>query len=338
MDIEIPFSLNLKTTIKFVSALFSLPDAEEYVFDFTLLRWIEPFSLLYLSFSINYFVGKHPNSKITVKNYNRTSAANYAGHMGFFKAFGLAFGNKPGQAMGGQNYIPIEIFNLDVWQEEAKIERKYIGEIIEQRSREFAQVLTRESKGDLIDTLEFVLREIIRNVAEHSGAQQVAFCAQYWPFKNLVELAILDSGIGFKASLSDNPFLDKGMTDRAALNYALLPGISGKMYKGKYKNPYDEWENSGFGLYMASEICRNGGSFFVCTNSAGALLRKTTKQNIELATPCTAVRLRLNTKMIAPTSKALPMYQKKGQAVAKEINGANITASSASTMLTRDFC
>ena len=337
MHIEIPRSLNLKDTIKFVSYLLSLPDSDEYVFDFINLKWIEPFSLLYLSYSINYFVGMHSGSDIIATNFNKTQAATYAGHMGFFKAFRVDVGNKPGQAMGGQNYIPIEIFNLDVWQEEAKVERKYIGEIIEQRSREFTQVLTRESKGDLIDTLEFVLREIIRNVAEHSGAQQVGFCAQYWPLRNMVELAILDSGIGFKTSLSENPFLDKDMTDRAALNYALLPGISGKMYKGKYKDPYDEWENSGFGLYMASEICRNGGSFFVCTNSAGALLRRTTKQNIELATPCTAIRLRLNTNMIAPTSKALPMYQKKGQAVAKEINGANITASAASTMLTRDF-
>ncbi|MDD3815941.1 MAG: hypothetical protein PHZ02_15000, partial [Desulfocapsaceae bacterium] len=161
--------------------------------------------------------------------------------------------------------------------------------------------------------------------------------AQYWPNKCSVELAILDSGRGFKSSLSGNPFLDKNMTDRAAVNYALLPGISGKMYKGKYQDPYDEWENSGFGLYMASEVCRNGGSFFVCTNTAGALLEKTQKENIELHTPCTAVRLRLYTNLISPTSQALPLYQKKGQAVAQKIRGANITASAASTMLTRDF-
>jgi len=185
--------------------------------------------------------------------------------------------------------------------------------------------------------LEFVLREIIRNVAEHSKASQLGFCAQYWSYRNLVELAILDTGIGFAASLSENPYLDKNMSDRDALNYALLPGISGKMYKGKLKDPYDVWENSGFGLYMASEICRNGGSFFVCTNTAGAIFRKTSKEYLRLRLPCTAIRLRLNTNLIAPTSEALPLYHKKGQRVAREIRGANISASTASTMLTRDF-
>ncbi|MDD3815993.1 MAG: hypothetical protein PHZ02_15260, partial [Desulfocapsaceae bacterium] len=183
MYIEIPFNLNLKSAVAFVSYLLSLPDEKEYVFDFINLRWIEPFSLLYLSFSINHFVVMHPNARLEAKNYNNTDASNYAGHMGFFKAFRLDVGKKPGEALGNKNYLPIQIFDLDVWQEEAKLERKYVGEIIEKRSREFAQVLTRQSNGDLIDTLEFVLREIIRNVAEHSGAQQVGFCAQYWPNK-----------------------------------------------------------------------------------------------------------------------------------------------------------
>lgn len=337
MNIQIPRSLNLIDTIRFVDHIFSLPVEAKYDFDFQQLRWIEPFSLLYLSFCINAFVKLRSESEIFASNYNATDACNYAGHMGFFKSFGLNAGKFPGEACGSMSYIPIEIFNIQQWQEEANKQRKYIGEIIESHSRELAQVLTRQKKGDLIDTLEFTLREIIRNVAEHSGAPQVGFAAQFWPTKQLVELAILDSGMGFKESLSDNPYLDKEMTDSAALTYALLPGISGKMYKGKPKDPYDEWQNSGFGLYMASEICRHGGSFFACSGGAGTLLRGTTKRNFDIKVPCTAIRLRLATKMIQPTAKSLTTYHTKGEKVAKEIYGANISASVASTMLTRDF-
>ncbi len=337
MNIQIPRSLDLKSTISFVNDIFSLPQKKEYNFDFKNLIWIEPFSLLYLSFCLNKFSSKYPESNFCVSSYDNTNASNYAGHMGFFKSFGIDAGKFPGEATGNCNYIPIEIFRIKKWKDAAIKQKKPIGEIIENQSREFAQVLTREAKGDLVDTIEFTLREIIRNVAEHSKAKQVGFVAQYWPRKEYVELAILDSGIGLKKSLSKNPYLEKDMSDKSALSYALLPGISGKMYKGKYKDPYDQWENSGFGLYMASEICRNGGSFFVCSGKAGTLLRKDDKENIKMSVSCTALRLRLATRQLQPTAKALPYYHKKGEKVARALNGANISASAASTMLAKDF-
>lgn len=337
MDILIPQSLNLKSTIRFVNKMSSFPKKKEYNFNFGELKWIEPFSLLYLSFCINRFSRKHNKSNIYVSNYDATNATNYAGHMGFFQSFGIDAGKFPSEATGNCNYIPIKLFRIKIWQRAAKQDRKPIGEIIETESRQLSEVLTRETKGKLVDTIEFTLREIIRNVAEHSKAKQVGFVAQYWPRKEYVELAILDSGIGFKKSLSKNPFLEKEMSDNAALNYALLPGVSGKMFKGKYKDPYDEWENSGFGLYMASEICRNGGSFFACSGTAGTLLVKAKKENIKMSYPCTAIRLRLATRQLKPTADALSKYHKKGEKVAKKIHGANISASAASTMLARDF-
>lgn len=337
MLVKIPRSLNLKTTIIFVNDLYSAPDSDKYIFDFSQLDWIEPFSLLYLSFAIFGFSESHKEASLKVINFSGSYATDYAGHMGFFKAFGIDSGKFPGEAASSADYHPIEIFDIDAWRKEAAHSRKYIGEIIERHSRDLAIILTRERKGDLIDTLEFTLREIIRNVAEHSGAEQVGFCAQYWPQKNLVDLAILDSGRGFKESLAHNPYLDKEMTDQGAVNYALLPGISGKMYKGKYTDPHDEWENSGFGLFMASEICRHGGSFFVSSRSAGTLLRNDQKQSFKLHMPCTAIRLRLNTKMIQPTALLLKEYRNKGEKIAKKIYGANISASAASTMLARDF-
>lgn len=338
--IKIPKKLDVKNTFAFVELLFKAPKADEYVLDFSSLKWVEPFPLLYLSCAIAQFgimmEENGDNPKVGVESIEN-NACRYASHMGFFKSFRVNYGNSPGEANNNLNYIPITIINIQELKEKAKENREHVGEVIEKRAEEFAVVLTREKEGDLVDTLKFTLREMMRNVVEHSEAMQIGFCAQYWPSKYTVELAILDTGRGLKESLSNNPFLDKDMDDMAAVNYALLPGISGTMYKGKYSDPYDDWQNSGYGLFMASEICRNGGDFLICSDYAGMKLEEKDKTYYLSPMPATAIRLRLNTRTLKPTKLSLKEYRKKGERVAKEIYGANLSASAASSMLTRDF-
>ena len=86
-----------------------------------------------------------------------------------------------------------------------------------------------------------------------------------------MEVAILDVGLGVRHGLRNNPDLNI-TSDRDALHLALLPGISGKMYRGVKRRSNDAWQNSGFGLYMTSRICRAGGSFFIASSGAGMLL------------------------------------------------------------------
>src|SRR5690554_3868698 len=151
--------------------------------------------------------------------------------MGFFRAFGLKFGNEPGEAVGSITYLPLTILPVKELQEEAIKSYDHVGNIIESRSERIARILTRQEKGDLVDTLTFSIREILRNVVEHSGSEIIEYCAQYWPSKNLVELAVLDTGYGIMQGLSSNPHLNI-KDERDALHLALLPGVSGKMYKG----------------------------------------------------------------------------------------------------------
>lgn len=118
--------------------------------------------------------------------------------MGFFKAFGLNHGKSPGEARGSQSYLPITLLNAREIRNDAAEMKVNPGEILEGLSKELTQVLTQTKEGDLYDMLVYSLREMLRNVVEHSRCIEFGLCAQYWPSMNRVSLAILDRGIGIK--------------------------------------------------------------------------------------------------------------------------------------------
>jgi len=334
IEVKIPQNLSLRNALNFCNRLWGLDHSDEYTFNFASLGRVEPFTMAYVANEIKRFRASKPESKFSALNHKDKS---YPAHMGFFKAFGLQFGNEPGEAAGSSTYLPLTILNVAELQEEANDSYEQVGNVIEAKSEIIAKMLTRQESGDLVDTLTFSIREILRNVVEHSGSEIIEYCAQYWPTKNLVEFAVLDTGNGIMAGLSSNPYL-KINDERDALHFAMLPGVSGKMYKGVKKRMNDEWQNSGFGLYMTSRICRNGGSFFIVSNDKSFLLDKSTKQDMECKYKGTALRLRIDTSRISKYSKMLAEYRNEGYETAKRFAGKDaIEPSVASTMLARDF-
>jgi len=227
----IPPDLSLGNSIKFCNDMLSVDVSNGIVFDFKWMRYIDPFSLVYVSSQIEKFTSLRPEVEFNVVNYHNKS---YAGHMGFFQAFGVDFGNAPGAASGSSSYIPITVVKVDNIKERSDRENKKIGDIVESDAHDFAVMLVRNGDEELIETLTYSLREVIRNVVEHSESKIIKFCAQFWPTKGKVELIILDEGIGIKESLSNNPFLQLD-SDREAIQLSLMPGVSGKMFKGVRK-------------------------------------------------------------------------------------------------------
>jgi hypothetical protein len=334
VEVKVPQNLSLNNSVNFCNSLWKLEDSKDYIFNFINLADVQPFTMAYVSNEIKRFRQSKPESRFRAINHEKKT---YTAHMGFFSAFGLNFGNKPGEAKGSNTYLPLTILNVSELEKEAIISFCHIGDILEEKSKLIARLLTRQDSGDLVDTLTFSIREIMRNVVEHSNSEIIEYCAQYWPTKNLVEVAILDTGDGIKKGLSSNPYLNL-TSERDAIHYALLPGISGKMYKGIIKRKNDNWQNSGFGLYMTSRICRNGGSFFLVSNDKGIFLEDKSKKDFDCNYQGTALRLRINTKKIDSYSKMLEKYKNEGDAAAKNFAGdAAIEPSVASTMLARDF-
>ncbi len=331
---KIPQNLSLINAVNFCSRLWNLRVSESVELDCSAVRHVEPFTMAYVSTEIRRFRERNNSLRIAFTNYKNSS---YAAHMGFFKAAGIDFGNAPGQARGGVNYIPLTILNVGDIQREAVDSYEPVGNIIERRSLDLAKMLTQKETGELVDTLTYSLREIMRNVVEHSGSDVLEFCAQYWPTKKKIEIAVLDSGMGIKASLSSNPHLNLS-SDRDAIHLALMPGISGKMFKGVRKRSNDVWQNSGFGLYMTNRIARNGGSFFLCSGKSGLLLTGSMKKDVPTNFSGTALRMVIHTEKIDDLASSLKKYRNEGYDLAKSYDPDRpIEPSIASTMLFRDF-
>lgn len=325
--VSLPRDLRFRSAIDFVQRLHNLPDADEYVFDFGTFRgWVEPFGLLLVANAIKKFYRRkrREGAKFSRENLDEgVTTHNYAAHMGFFKFFRLNFGKEPGEAPGSLTYLPLTTISLkDILDEGYQRGQHQQGDIVEAKSAELATMLLHQSCGDLFDTVAYCFREMIRNVIEHSGAPEFSFCAQYWhrspyhrPFGE-VEIALIDTGNGLRTTLGENPHLQVN-TDADAVNLALMPGVSGKMYKGKQVSHNDHWQNSGFGLYMLHRICRNGGSFFIVSGEKGRVLKKDSQEYIQLSHKGTALRLRMRTDRITVLEEMLAEFREDGDGIAR---------------------
>lgn len=334
IDIPCPNRLNLENSLSFVNRLRDTKEAEEYCFDFTRLSYTSPFAFAYVSHEIGEFIKRKKGiSRVFAVGHQ---GKNYHAHMGFFQAFGLKHGNKPGEAKGSGNYLPITQKEVKDFHDKAYFTDSPVGEVIEESSKRIAEILTQSQKGDILETLTYSLREIIRNVVEHSESPKVTYCAQYWPTQDRVEIVVMDSGRGIKESLKNNPFLEIE-NDHDAIHMALLPSVSGKMYKGIKVRKYDVWQNSGYGLYMTSRLCRHGGDFFIGSGNCGFSLKDKDKKYYDFKFEGTIIRMVLRPSEIGKLQPRLLQFSKDGNDIARGLKGTRVLASKASQMLTNDF-
>jgi len=330
----VPKNHVLKEVLGFGEELESFKGEEkEYIFDFQGKGLDTPFGMLFLAFAIKKFMDKNSSSTYTPTNYEERW---YASHMGYFQTCGFEIGKGPGQAPGSDTYLPITILPVSTLRDQAKNEIKEVGDVIEEYSKKMSSILLHQEDEQLADLLTYTFRELIRNIVEHSMSETIAFCAQFRTKAKQAEIAILDTGIGIRKALSTNPFL-KITDDHEALNLALMPGISGKMFKGIKKNHYDGWQNSGYGLYGVSRLCGHGGKFMICSGSSALALKPEKKEYHQTAFQGTALRIILSAAEIKDTKSTLAKIMKEGDRQAKELGLVDAKASTASKMLSMEF-
>ena len=261
----------------------------------------------------------------------------YASVMAFYKSFGLEYGWEPGEAAGNSRYIPITRLKTERFYTIAREGEGVVGLAVEAESQRIARVLTQKKAGDLVDTLTYSLREIFRNVVEHSGADCIWYAAQYWPTKNKVEIGILDEGVGIRAALSKNAKY-AAVDDHNALHLALQPGVSG-VARAERDHPQasdDPWANSGYGLYMTSAICQRGGCFAIASGRKALFLENDSVEFQDTVYSGTAIRMVLDTSQVENLTKTLDKIRRAGEKLARTgSNGGNLSASMISRMLAR---
>jgi len=104
--------------------------------------------------------------------------------------------------------------------------------------------------------VKYVIGELVRNVLEHSFAEDGAIvAAQYYKRANRVSVGICDTGIGIWRSMWDNW---RPKNDLEALKLALTPGITGTTRREGGTS-----ENAGAGLFFIKSIAKISRSYFV---------------------------------------------------------------------------
>lgn len=295
---------------------------KKITFDFSRMTNFDPFAMLVSSVSIRNLKNKFEDLNITCTNYENHS---YASTMGFFDNCGFD-DNRYIFAKGNQNYLPIRKISFD----DIHNKNEVIQDSIEKYAEKLASVFSRDNQN-MKDSIKFIITEIIRNVKEHSESKYVWIAAQHWPNHKLVEFAILDEGIGIQQSLKKNYRYKENIKDDIdAIKLALLPGVSCVRNLNSYD--YDYWANSGFGLYVASKLCREmKGSFLIASGNDAVLLREKNKRHKSTLINGTAVKMTINTSMINNYESILQTIVDNGNQLAKKINSEYKQASKASS-------
>lgn len=332
--ITLPVRVDTPEALRIAQNLNEHSKSDAIMLDFGNVSWVEPFGMLYIAMTIQSLRVSFPRLRVFAQKYHDQG---YAIHMGFMQHCGISVGNRWRSTAGNDTYSPITEIKLSELETRAFSKNMVVQDEIESAAQKLAGLLIRDpGEANLIDVVQYSIRELGRNIAEHSGSPNLLYCAQFWPAKNRIEVCMADRGVGLLETLKENQFLTIE-TDSDAIKAAILPGISRKPIS-KSTSYDDPWANSGFGLFMLSRLCAQGGSFFLASGSNGLLIRDGSEHLVETGCHGTAVRLVLNTKEVGGLSKSLERIANEGAKIAKEITGSEtVGPSRASSMVRRAF-
>lgn len=308
--IVLPSYLNLTTAIMFCEQIQTIPYASTYTFDFNSLTYVEPFPMLMIANSLRILISDSLFSKFT----HRGIPQGYISHMRFFDHIGIT-SRKVTASPGNRRYRAITEIKTKLLIEYANVEGREVGTMIQNHANDLSSVLAKSTSSNMFDHFSYTIREILRNVVEHSESEEFAYCAQYWPSKDLAEIGLLDTGMGLRKSLERNP-LHLGIDDQTALSLAIKPGVS--RTTPKEQKSQGEWRNSGFGLYLTSRICEDVGSFTLISGSVGIFISKAETFMFPVKFRGTGVRIAVRPSKLRDFDSTLTGLREQGFAEIKD--------------------
>ena len=260
--VKLPNQLNLQGSCEFSCNLHTLVDIPEVDIDFSSLRFARPHGTLIIANSIRKFQrlrGEGYKTRALNVNYSN-NAHSYLMHIGFFHFIGLEIGNNVGDASGSNTYIPINTISKDDVEKGAQELGLDAKDAILNKSEEMANLIIHRVHTESVNAaISYSIREIMRNVFEHSQSQSCFFCGQRYG-NGIINLSLFDEGRGLLKSLQESHDIE---SDIDAIKLAVRPGMS----RVNLTDGNNEFDNSGFGLYVLSEIGKSFGSFSILSRS-----------------------------------------------------------------------
>lgn len=319
MELYLPERFEDQDIVDFLRFIHEYKDEPTICTNYSSVQFVKPFATLLFAVGILDFVSyrRSRRLKTTSKGHKENhQALTYLAHLGFFKHIGLDTGKKPNEAPGGERYLPITILA----QYELDKEGVRLQDSIERECDRLSQIIYSGKENIMRATmLSYGLREIVRNVFEHAEIDKCVLLAQKWN-DGFAEIAIADRGIGLTQSLKEVYQLN---SPREAIQVALQPGIS----SDTSPENDDKWQNSGFGLYVVSNLGGQLGEFAIASDGCIMFSHEGEISWYDVPINGTAVKLRVNTDEAEYFPNILHNIVAEGENVAKEIAGAKKSAS-----------
>lgn len=264
MEILLPRRFDRDTLSGFFDSLDESRDIPDVTINFGTLTYSYPTAMLVAGSKLREWVTYRYSRglrSISAGVQPSITVHSYLMHLGFFDFIHLGGGNRVGEAGGSTRYLPIRKIEIHPFDPSRESLADWHGEISDQ-ARRLACVLTGSlDSSEELQAYTYSIREILRNVFEHSGSQECYICGQRW-YNGRAEIAIIDEGRGIRSSIEEAFDVE---TDLEAINIALRPGASRTNVLEKSKNIYD---NSGFGLYVLSNLASSFGWFAIGSGSS----------------------------------------------------------------------
>ena len=331
--VEVPGLQNIEKAFNFTIRMSNETIPNRTVFRFSNSKGCDPFPMLVVSSAIRYSRRRSGAKNCTAQNVDLNS---YGHHMRFYTACGIQTDKTLEEDYGNSRYLPITKISISDLSAEGCKNYQNIQEIINQKACQMASVLC-QCEGLIKEQLSYILRELIRNIPEHSGADEIWFCAQYWPSYDFVELAILDEGMGIFNSLHSNKIFGSEINDcETAIDWAVRPGISTSFEEKDRSYKYDDWQNTGYGLYIVKELCKRlGGSLIIASGDIAKEFNSENTKTYKCQLHGTAICVRLHPTQILNSENLIEAIKRQGETEAKSNIHAFVFASKASGNLHR---
>jgi hypothetical protein len=287
LKVIVPDSGDMAAVAAFSATLSQLAHHSNVEFSFRAVKFATPGWLLMIVRALRSFRQERPGTKCRVIDTS-SKAMQYAGHAGFFDALDIPWAKRMGEAPTTSTFVPIKPRKVRELFSGQPLSR-LAGDIIQDEAERLSALLAQSKHGVLFDTLSYSIREIIRNVVEHSKAEEYLFAAQCWVENGTAEIAVADAGIGIANGLRSNRNFEPA-DDAEALLLAIQPGVTGAIISSHMD---DVWANSGFGLYMARGLADGKQGLFIASGNAALAAGHGQQATVPAAINGTCVALRI---------------------------------------------
>jgi hypothetical protein len=320
--VELPTHFDDRAAVDFATGVSRHADQPDLVLSFRSVQFVRPYGTLLVAHAIKHIAATRRGRGLKTNITGHDSiggAVSYLRYFGFFKYINLESAQNAVDAPGGSRYIPITTLNRTTLS--AIHAKEALQDNVEATSQKLATVLSGSPDAPAALMLSYCFRELIRNTFEHADVSTCAVMAQRWD-NGFAEVAIADRGIGIYEALRSR---HKVGNPHEALTLALKPGISSRVTEGTGS----KWDNTGFGLYVLSQLGQRYGSFSVLS-SQRFLSPSRSSESEAVPLPGTLIKLRISTDDAEYWPNILHNIVAEGEAEAKFIPGAVTSASAGS--------